>query len=150
MTYSPGAGSWLQEGVKPNTAQVGSLISTELTWESVSSYNFGLDYGLFNNRLTGAFDYFTRYTKDMVGPAPQLPITLGLNPPKVNNCDLQTRGWEVSVSWKDRLKNGLGYGISASLSDQVTYIDSYPGNKSGSIDSYMAGKKMVLSGVTKP
>ncbi len=141
MTYSPGAGSWLQEGVKPNTAQVGSLISTELTWESVSSYNFGLDYGLFNNRLTGAFDYFTRYTKDMVGPAPQLPITLGLNPPKVNNCDLQTRGWEVSVSWKDRLKNGLGYGISASLSDQVTYIDSYPGNKSGSIDSYMAGKK---------
>lgn len=86
----------------------------------------------------------------MVGPAPQLPITLGLNPPKVNNCDLQTRGWEVSVSWKDRLKNGLGYGISASLSDQVTYIDSYPGNKSGSIDSYMAGKKMVLSGVTKP
>lgn len=45
MTYSPGAGSWLQEGVKPNTAQVGSLISTELTWESVSSYNLVLIMG---------------------------------------------------------------------------------------------------------
>ena len=31
-----------------------------------------------------------------------------------------------------------------SLSDQVTYIDSYPGNKTGSISTYMAGKKTGL------
>lgn len=138
------AGGWLQGGKRPNTASVGSLISTSLTWETVQSYNIGVDFGLFNNRLTGSFDYFTRYTKNMVGPAPQLPVTLGLNPPKVNNCDLQTRGWEVSVSWRDRLNNGWGYGITANLSDQATYIDSYPGNKTNSIDQYMKGKKISL------
>lgn len=144
MTLGGADGSWIQDGKRPNTAQVGSLISTALTWETVRSYNIGLDYVLFNNRLSGSFDYFRRYTENMVGPAPQLPNTLGLNPPRTNNCDLQTRGWEISVSWRDRLKNGLGYGISASLSDQVIYIDSYPGNATGSISTYKAGQKMGL------
>ena len=137
-------GEWLQNGARPNSATVGGLISTALTWETVKTWNVGLDFALLNNRLTGSFDYFTRYTKNMVGPAPQLPITLGLNPPKTNNCDLQTRGWELKLAWKDRLNNGLNYGVSVSLSDQTTYIDHYPGNTTGSIDSYMSGKKVGL------
>lgn len=32
-----------------------------------------LDWGLFNNRLTGSFDYFVRYTYDMIATAPELP-----------------------------------------------------------------------------
>lgn len=68
----------LQNGTKPNTAKVGDLISTVLTWEKVRTWDIGLDYGLFNNRLTGSFDYFIRYTKDMVGDAPELPLTLGV------------------------------------------------------------------------
>ena len=124
MKLEAGKGDWIQGGVRPNTAEVEELISSTLTWESVRSYDIGLDFALFNNRLSGSFDYFKRYTKGMVGPAPQLPVTLGLNPPKTNNCDLQTRGWEVSLTWRDRLNNGLGYGITATLSDQTTYIDS--------------------------
>ena len=73
-------GGWLQGGTKPNTAKVGDLISTVLTWEKVRTWDIGLDYGFFNNRLTGSFDYFVRYTKDMVGDAPELPLTLGVNP----------------------------------------------------------------------
>ena len=47
----------------------------------------------------------------------------------------------MSIGWKDRLKNGLGYGINLSLSDQITMIDSYPDNKTLSIDSYLPGYK---------
>lgn len=144
MDLGAANGEWFQNGRMPNTASVGSLISTSLTWESVRSHNIGLDYAFLNNRLSGSFDYFTRYTHNMVGPAPQLPITLGLNPPITNNSDLKTGGWELSLAWRDRLNNGLNYGIAANLSDQVTYIDSYPGNVTGSIDTYMAGKKMGL------
>lgn len=129
-------GGWLQGGTKPNTAKVGDLISTVLTWEKVRTWDIGLDYGFFNNRLTGSFDYFVRYTKDMVGDAPELPLTLGVNPPQTNNCDLKTKGWEVSLAWRDRLKNGLNYGIAISLSDQQTYIDSYPSNKTNSLTTY--------------
>lgn len=135
-------GAWLQNGKRPNIASVGSLISTSLTWEKVRTWDIGLDYGLFNNRLSGSFDYFIRYTKDMVGPAEELPNTLGISVPKKNNCDLQTRGWEINLSWKDRLDNGLNYGINLSLSDQETYIDSYPGNKTGSLSNYISGRKI--------
>lgn len=146
-TMSLGAlnGDWLNaSGSKPNTAKVGDLISTVLTWETVRTYDIGLDWGLFDNRLTGSFDYFQRQTLDMVGPAPQLPNTLGISAPRTNNCDLTTKGWELSINWKDRLNNGLNYSVGLSLSDQVTYIDSYPDNRTGSIDNYYSGKKANL------
>lgn len=134
-------GSWLENGSKPNTSSVGNMVSTLLTWEKVRTWDVGLDYGLFNNRLSGSFDYFIRYTKGMVGPATELPAILGTKVPSTNNCDLQTRGWELSIAWRDRLKNGLRYGVSFSLSDQNTYIDSYPSNDTQSIDSYLPGYK---------
>ena len=133
MTLGVLDGNWLRNGAKPNTAKIGDLISTSLTWETVRTWNVGLDYGLFNNRLSGSFDYFIRYTKNMVGPAPELPSTLGISAPYTNNCDLKTKGWEFSLAWRDRLDNGFNYGISLSLSDQQTWIDSYPGNVTNSL-----------------
>lgn len=134
-------GNWLDDGKRPNTSTAGDLVSNLLSWESIRTWNIGLDYGLLNNRLTGSFDYFTRYTKDMVGPARELPGTLGVKVPNTNNCDLKTKGWEVSIAWKDHLGNGLRYGINMSLSDQITYIDSYPTNETQSIDTYLSGYK---------
>lgn len=135
-------GTWLNGGVKPNTSSVGSLVSTSLTWEKIRTWDVGLDFGLFNNRLTGTFDYYVRFTDNMVGPALELPEILGIDVPNTNNCDLKTQGWELALNWRDRLKNGLGYSIGLSVSDAVTYIESYPGNTTNSIDSYLAGRKM--------
>ena len=128
-------GEWLQGGSRPNTATIGDLVSHSLTWETIRTWNIGLDFGLFNNRLTGSFDYYTRYTDNMVGPAPQLPLILGVNTPKTNNCDLSTRGWELQIAWNDRLRNGLGYGLKLMLSDAKTVVDSYPGNTTHSISN---------------
>lgn len=151
MTLSALSGNWLNaNGTRPNTALVGALVSSSLTWETVRTYNIGIDYGLFNNRLTGSFDYFERKTLDMVGPAPELPVTLGLTAARTNNTDLRTKGWEFSISWKDRTKFGLNYGVNLSLSDQQTYIDYYPGNATNSIgsngskSSYISGQKIGL------
>lgn len=142
MTLGSGNGAWLQNGVAPNTARVGDLVSSNLTWETVRSWNVALDYGLFNNRLKGSFDVFTRYTDNMVGPAPELPNILGISPPKTNNCNLKTSGWELEIGWNDRLKNGLGYGVKFLLSDAKTTIESYPSNTTNSIWSYMAGHEI--------
>jgi len=142
MTLGSGNGAWLQNGVAPNTARVGDLVSSNLTWETVRSWNVALDYGLFNNRLKGSFDVFARYTDNMVGPAPELPNVLGISPPKTNNCDLKTSGWELEIGWIDRLKNGLGYGVKFLLSDSKTTIESYPSNTTNSIWSYMAGHEI--------
>lgn len=135
--------AWLSADGKPlNTARIGDLVSSTLTWETIRTWNVGLDWGAFNNRLTGSFDYYTRYTKNMVGPAPELPVVLGIATPKTNNCNLQTRGWELQIGWNDRLKNGLGYGIRFMLSDAKTMIDSYPSNNTNSIDTYIQGHEI--------
>lgn len=142
MTLSQANGNWLQNGLKPNTAYVGSLISTALTWEKVRTWNVGLDFGFFNNRLVGSFDAYVRYTDNMVGPSVELPNVLGIDPPKTNNCDLKTKGWELSIGWQDRTKFGLGYGIKFNVADARTYIDRYPGNPTNSINTYIAGREI--------
>ncbi len=142
MTLLAANGDWLQNGVRPNTAAVGNLVSTFLTWETIRSWNVGLDWGLFRNRLTGSFDVFTRYTDNMVGPAPELPNVLGIDAPKINNCDLETSGWELEIAWKDRLKNGLRYGMKFMLSDAQSKVVSFPGNVTNSITTYAAGQKI--------
>ena len=135
-------GGWMENLKKPNTALVGDLVSTSLTWETVRTWNIGLEFGIFNNRLTGSFDYYTRYTDNMVGPAPELPGILGIKVPKTNNCDLKTTGWDLNINWRDRLNNGLGYGVGLILSDAKTVIESYPGNSAHSIDTYIAGREI--------
>ncbi len=142
MTISQNSGSWLQNGARPNTSWVNGLVSSSLTWEKVRTWNAALDWGLFNNRLNGSFDYYIRFTDDMVGPAVQYPATLGLAAPKANNCDLRTNGWELQLSWKDNTSFGLSYGITASLSDAKTVIRKYPGNTTNSIWNYVAGREI--------
>ncbi|WP_276893635.1 TonB-dependent receptor [Hallella bergensis] len=142
IKYSPFAGNWLINGSRPNVTVAPGLISTLLTWETVQSYNIGLDFGALNNRLTGTFDWYVRDTKNMVGNAPELPSILGTSVPKTNNTDLRTTGWEVQISWRDMLKNGLSYGITVNVSDARTKITRYPNNPTKSIDNYIEGRYM--------
>ena len=140
IAYRAFTGYWLQNGQKTNTTSAPGLVSSLLTWETVESYNVGLDFGFFNNRLTGSFDYFVRNTKNMVGKAPELPSILGTGVPVTNNTDLRTNGWELQLSWNDQLANGLHYGVTFNLSDSRTKITRYPNNPTNSIDTYIKGR----------
>lgn len=140
MTVGASDGTWLMNGLKPNTATAPGLVSTALTWETIESYNIALDWGLFSNRLTGSFDYYVRNTKNMVGNAPELPAILGTSVPVTNNTDLRTSGWELSVGWNDRLQNGLSYGVKFNVSDARTKIIRYPNNPTNAINTYVEGR----------
>lgn len=140
MGMSTADGPWLQEGQKPSMAWAPTtLINDKLTWEKVRTTNIGADFGLFNNRLTGSIDYFIRETKDMLGPAPERPDILGVAVPRENNTDMTSRGFELQVEWRDRLNNGLGYGVKFLLSDYKTKIDRYP-NITGNLGLYRQGQ----------
>ena len=135
------SGSWIQNGLRPNTASVPGLISSTLTWERVKNWNIGVDFGAFNNRLTGSVDIFNRKTIDMVGPAPELPTILGMTVPKTNNTDLETYGFELNIGWNDRLSNGFGYSAKFILSDAQTKITRYP-NPTNTLSKYKSGEMM--------
>ena len=131
ISIKPSNGNWLVNGSKPNTSAEGSLVSALLTWERTQTLDLGIDLALLNNRLSITADYFQRTTKDMVGPAPELPGILGTKEPKVNNLDMTSKGWEMQISWRDQIRD-FRYGATFSLSDNKVVINKYP-NESGSI-----------------
>lgn len=138
--FSAQGSNWLVNGVKPNTASQPGLVSNTLTWEKSRTWEVGLDWGAFNNRLTGSFGYYQRKTFDMVGPAPELPVILGANPPRVNNLDMTSKGWDLQISWRDIIGE-VSYGASFVLSDNQVVIDKYP-NPSKNLGSYYKGAKL--------
>lgn len=125
VDFKTNNGDWLVNGKRPNTAVEGPLVSSSLGWEKTQTMNIGLDLGMLNNRLVVNFDYFQRKSKDMVGPGMELPIILGTGVPNVNNLDMTSKGWELQVSWRDRIKD-FNYGITLALSDNKVTIDKYP------------------------
>lgn len=139
QTLSTGSqnSAWVINGQQMNTASLPGIVSDVLTWETIESWDIGLDFGLFNNRLTGSIEYYNRYTYDMVGPAPTLPAVLGTNAPRVNNADMKSYGWELDISWRDHIKD-FNYGIRFNLSDNQDKILTYP-NESGNLGTYRSG-----------
>lgn len=139
MSTGAGNGSWLINGSKPNTASMPGIVSTLMTWETVESWDLGLDLACFNNRLTLSADYFQRKTLDMVGPAPVLPSVLGTNAPRINNCDMKSKGWELEIMWRDKVGE-FGYSAKLLLSDSQATITDYP-NKDKALNTYYNGRK---------
>ena len=132
-------GNWLINRNRTNTASSPDLISTFLTWEKVASWNVGFDLSAFQNRLGLTFEVFQRDTRNMVGPAPQLPSTLGTNPPRINNTDMESKGFDIQLSWKDRIGEDFSYGISATLTDSRQRVTKYP-NEIKNLNDWYDGK----------
>lgn len=135
--------AWLVDGNIQNSAGLPGIVSSMKTWETIETWDVGLDWALFNNRLTGSFDYFIRYTYDMIGPAPELSNALGTGVPKINNSDMKSYGFELELGWRDRIKD-FSYGVKFVLSDAQQKILRYP-NKTNSLSSYY--KDMMLNSI---
>ncbi|MEZ4968735.1 MAG: TonB-dependent receptor [Flavobacteriaceae bacterium] len=130
---------WILNGSRPNYAGMPNIISPSLTWEKISMLDFGVDAELFNNRLGLNFDWYNRITSHMFGPVESLPAVLGTNPPKANNASMSTKGWEVSLTWKDSPTNDLNYDLRLTVADNKSVVTKYL-NPLGLIDNFYVGK----------
>jgi len=116
------------DGQKMQYSSSSAPNAEDLTWETVSTVNLGLDMGFFNNRLTFSGDIYERRTTDMLALGKDLPATYGATIPQKNSADLKTKGWELSVRWEDSF--GLGnkpfrYNIGVGLADNTSKITKF-------------------------
>lgn len=105
-------------GVTPSahpTLWLGGMTSDQRSWETIDSHNFGLDFTLLNNRLSGSFDYFIKTNNGMFISV-EYPQLLGASAPKVNDGKFRARGWEFAVNWRDKIGQ-VKYNIGINLSD---------------------------------
>lgn len=131
---------WLGNNGRPNYTLTPGIISPDITWETVSTDNYGLDIAAFTNRLQLSFEYFVRTTKDMFGPAERLPAVLGASAPQSNNANLETKGFDFNVSWKDMIGE-VNYNVGLVLSDAVTTVTEYS-NPNNLLNTYRVGQKL--------
>lgn len=119
-------------------------VSSGLTWETVTTYNVGLDMTFLRNRLSVTTDYYIRETKDMLNPGMTLPDVFGANSPQENAADMRTNGWELAVSWNDSFKlanKTFTYGATATLGDYQRTITKY-NNPDRILTDHYKGKKL--------
>ena len=115
-------------GVKPQYTSRPTIVPDGITWETASTTNFGLDFALLSDRLRFVGDIYTRNTTNMytIGLTP--PAIFGATAPKGNYADLQTKGWEMSLTWRDRFTVGakpLNYNVRLTLADSRTVVQRY-------------------------
>lgn len=75
----------------------GSLSNPALEWETSATANVGLDFGLFNDRLTGSLEVYQTNTTNLLLER-QIPITSGFSSVLENVGETRNRGYEVSLS----------------------------------------------------
>ncbi|MCQ2130256.1 MAG: TonB-dependent receptor [Bacteroidales bacterium] len=100
------------------------LANPSLKWETSEQLDLGLDARFLNNRLSVAFDYFDKRTKDLlvnIAPIPEI----GVNNTYVNAGSVLNTGLELELGWKDTIGD-LSYSINGNISklhNEVTYLD---------------------------
>lgn len=121
-----------------------AVVPSTLTWETVTTYDVGLDFDILKSRLSFSGDYYVRNTTDLITVGYELPQIYGASAPKGNFAALQTKGWEATLSWRDSFKlagKDFNYSIKGSIWDTRTWIDEYT-STSGDILDYYTGKEL--------
>lgn len=143
--YTPSMGIgqssvWLMDNSYVTVINSPELISSNFTWETVTTFDIGLDFALLQHRLQGTVDWYQRDTDDMLTAGIiKLPSVVGAPAPTQNSAKMTTKGWEFSLKWSDRI-NKFGYRISANLYDHQSEIVDYYANESGLISDYYNGR----------
>lgn len=126
---------------RPTGTWAGNLVNLTPTWEKTSTLNFGLDISLFSG-LSASVDVYNRKTTDMLTAGLTLPSVLGATPPQTNAADLETKGWELAMTWRDKLSNGLSYEAGVILADNTSKITRFSSNKNKLINQTYEGQTL--------
>ena len=119
--FGSGIGTGIKAGTPPNT---------NITWEKSINYDAGFDFGLFNDRLTGEFDYFYRYSYDILKDRIRVvPATYGADLSSENYARMDVRGIEFALNYNNNIGE-FNYSIGGNIGwakDKVLYIDEAEG-----------------------
>lgn len=135
LGYTFGEGS-----VLPKYSSLSAPIASGMTWGTAQQWDFGFDLTMLGNRLNLTVDGYIRDTKDMLTDGVDLPGVYGADLPDMNAADLRTKGYEITLNWRDRLTLGnkpFEYSVGLNLSDYKSVITKYDNeNKTFAKDYY--------------
>lgn len=112
------------DNVMARYTNLGNPVASDMTWETSQQSNIGLDFAAFGNKLEFTAEGYVRNTIGMLTAGMDLPSVYGASEPDMNAADLSTKGFELSLSWRDSFKV-LGQNFSYSLKPTVSYYTTH-------------------------
>jgi TonB-dependent starch-binding outer membrane protein SusC len=102
------------------------LPNPDLSWESTTQWDIGMDISVFNNRLTLAADYYHKRTDDLLFNRP-VPIQTGYSSIAVNLGSIENKGFEFELSTRN-LTGAFGWNTSFNMGFNRNKVLSLPNN----------------------
>ena len=134
------------------TLTLSSIGNEDITWETITNINLGVEFQMFNNRLRGSVEYFYRKTTDMLSWV-TVPLELGYSGSYYNVGDMSNKGIEMELSGEPIVTKNFRWTVGANLtayknevlklndSNKFNTLDGHPGYTSG---SYFYGEGLPM------
>lgn len=99
-----------------------------LKWETTTTYNVGLDYGFFNNRISGSIEYYLRKTRDLLSTVPVPAGSSTVNYLPQNIGDMQNYGIEFNILAKPVVTDDFTWTLTYNVGWNHNEITNLDGN----------------------
>ena len=126
------------------------LANPDLKWEKSSQTDIGIDFGFFNNRISGEIDYYVKNTRDLIYNVP-VPGTSGYATQTVNIGSMQNKGLEFVLNSTNLSGSAFTWNTSFNLSkniNKLTKLDGanqlIPGNDGRFMNSLIVGESIGI------
>jgi len=111
---------------------VANIANPNLQWETAIQENIGLDFGLFNDRITGAIEVYKKTSKNFLFQATLPAFLLGgvadysgaaaINPPEINGGGVQNKGIEFSINSKNITSKDFSWSTGLNFSHNINKV----------------------------
>jgi len=121
--YPNDAGQWIR------VFGPGNNYNPDLRWEKQISYNIGVDFAVFNNKLTGSIDVYQRKGSGLINDY-QVPVPPYLHERMFVNVGTQSnKGFELLLNWNAVQTNDFSYNTNLTFSYNKSRMDKFSNDK---------------------
>jgi TonB-linked SusC/RagA family outer membrane protein len=106
--------------------KVNSMGNPDLKWEKTEGFNFGLDFNLFNNRLTGSLEAYRTITRDLLYDM-TIPSMTGFSSISTNIGKIRNRGVELTLTSRNFVQKDFEWSTTFNISSNSNKILSLLG-----------------------
>ena len=119
-----------------------SAVNPDVHWDKSYKTNIGLDFQVLNKRLAVNFDWYYEKNREMLmNIAQTVPATVGTQSASTNLGEMNSWGWELGITWRDKIGKDFKYRIGVNtgyhdnevlvmdFEDQYIYRQIVPGGR---------------------
>jgi TonB-linked SusC/RagA family outer membrane protein len=118
---------WLRSAnFVPYVSSAPGLINPDLTWESISTLDIGIDARFFKDKFGLTVDWYNKKTTNAITAGEVIPSSIGASAPQRNFGEVSTKGIEIELNFNHIFSNGLEINLSGQYTDYKSIVQKYP------------------------